>query len=196
MSRMTLAPLVRYGSRLAGALALSVALAFTVGTVGTVGACGGSKKPPEVVETPVEDAGTTSEPVDAAPPAPKSLWERLGGKDAVVAVVDELLVNALADNRINKFFEKVKKDETKKKALRDVLVAFICDKTGGTDCNYTSNKSMKDSHKDMKLTEAHWNAFVEDLKIALASKNVADDLQTELLAELAKTKADVVTPKK
>ena len=183
---MTFATIVRFGSSAAAAALLSVALAF---------ACGGTKKRAEVVETPVEDAGA-AEPVEAAPPAPKSLWERLGGKDAVAAVVDELLVNALADNRINKFFEKVKKDEPKKKLLRDAFVAFICDKTGGTDCNYTSNKSMKDVHKDMKLTEAHWNAFVEDLKIALASKNVADDLQTELLTELAKTKGDIVTPKK
>ena len=183
---MTFATIVRFGSSAAAAALLSVALAF---------ACGGTKKRAEVVETPVEDAGA-AESVDAAPPAPKSLWERLGGKDAVAAVVDELLVNALADNRINKFFEKVKKDEPKKKLLRDAFVAFLCDKTGGTDCNYASNKSMKDVHKDMKLTDAHWNAFVEDLKIALASKNVADDLQTELLTELAKTKGDIVTPKK
>lgn len=187
---MTFATIVRFGSSAAAAAAFSVALAFACGA-----ACGGTKRRAEVVETPAEDAGAP-EPVDAAPPAPKSLWERLGGKDAVTAVVDELLVNALADNRINKFFEKVKKDEPKKKLLRDAFVAFICDKTGGTDCNYTSNKSMKDVHKDMKLTDAHWNAFVEDLKIALASKNVPDDLQTELLTELAKTKGDVVTPKK
>ncbi len=186
---MTFAIPVRFGTAALAAALLFVALA------GASGACGGSKKPPAVVEPAAEDAGS-SEPVDAAPPAPKSLWERLGGKDAVVAVVDELIVNALADNRINKFFDKVKKDEPKKKLLRDAFVAFICDKTGGTDCNYTPNKSMKDVHKDMKLTEAHWNAFVEDLKIALASKNVADDLQTELLTELSKTKADIVTPKK
>jgi hemoglobin len=175
-------------------LAVFAVLAFAVSLV-AASACGG-KKPPVVVEPPEDDAGTTSELVDAAAPAPKSLWERLGGKDAVGAVVDELLVNALADNRINKFFEKVKKDDAKKKQLRDVLVAFICEKTGGTDCGYTSTKSMKDVHKDMKLTEAHWNAFVEDLKIALASKSVSDDLQTELLGELAKTKPDIVTPKK
>jgi hemoglobin len=164
--------------------------------VSAAAACGGSKKPPAVVEEtpPPEDAGA-AEAVDAAPPAPKSLWEKLGGKDGVGAVVDELLVNALADNRINKFFEKIKKDEAKKKQLRDVFVAYICDKTGGTDCGYTATKSMKDVHAGMKLTMAHWNAFIEDLKIALASKNIPDDLQTELVAELDKVKADIVTKK-
>jgi len=158
-------------------------------------ACGGAKKPPAVVEEtpPPEDAGA-SEPADAAP-APKSLWEKLGGKDGVGAVVDELLVNALADNRINRFFEKIKKDEAKKKHLRDVLVAFVCDKTGGSDCGYAATKSLKDAHAGMKLTTAHWNAFIEDLKIALASKNVPDDLQTELIAELDKVKAEIVTKK-
>ena len=176
-------------------------LRATIFTV-AVALCGltacGNKKPPEPVEPVAEpvDAGPPAEPVDAGPPAPKSLFDRLGGKDAIGAVVDELLINALADNRINKFFEKVKKDDAKKKQLRDALVAYLCDKTGGTDCNYTPAKSMKDVHKDMKITDAHWNAFIEDLKIALASKNVSDDLQSELFAELAKTKEDIVVPKK
>lgn len=186
---------VRGTGRRAPGGAMSVLAAVAFGGILAATACGGSKKPPEVAETPSEDAGA-SEPVDAAPPAPKSLWERLGGKDAVAAIVDELIVNALADNRINKFFEKVKKDEARKKHLREALVAFVCDKTGGTDCNAAALKPVKEAHKDMKLTEAHFNAFIEDFKIALASKNVADDLQGELLAELAKLKGDVVTPKK
>src|SRR5260221_5296424 len=54
-----------------------------IAAVASFSACGGSKKPPVVVEeTPSEDAGT-AEPLDAAPPAPKSLWEKLGGKDGV-----------------------------------------------------------------------------------------------------------------
>ena len=37
-------------------------------------------------------------------PAPKSLYERLGGKSAIAAVVDEFVARVAADSRINNFF--------------------------------------------------------------------------------------------
>jgi len=37
----------------------------------------------------------------------KSLYERLGGKKAIVAVVDEFVGRVAADNRINGFFKEL-----------------------------------------------------------------------------------------
>src|SRR5262245_44605072 len=61
-----------------------------------------------------------------AAPAKKSLYDRLGGKDAIKAVIDEFVANVVADKRINKFFAKA--DAAK---LKGALVDQVCMATGG-----------------------------------------------------------------
>ncbi|HEY6459108.1 MAG TPA: group 1 truncated hemoglobin, partial [Polyangiaceae bacterium] len=90
---------------------------------------------------------------------------------------------------------KVKKDKERTKQLRTRLVAELCVVAGGaaTDCAY-EGKSMKDAHKGMGIGEAQWNAFIEDLTIALKTHGVDDALSKELLDALDKqTKADIVS---
>jgi hemoglobin len=179
----------------------AIAIALCVGGVGGAG-CGGSQERAAIAE-PVAHSRTTDAgvavPIDAAAPSSTQtapLWQRLGGKDRVVSIIDELLVIVLADNRINAFFEPLKKDASRRNQLRDLLVAFVCAKTGGAECGYAASRSLKDAHKDMKLSDAHFDAFVEDATIALASKRVPEEVAEDLLAELGKYRGDVVTPKK
>jgi hypothetical protein len=48
----------------------------------------------------------------------------------------------------------------------------------------------------MNIGPAHWDAFVEDLTIALKTRNVDDGVAKELLDKLVETtKADVVSGK-
>src|SRR5262245_53535269 len=56
----------------------------------------------------------------------KSLYERLGGKDAISAVVDDFATNVLNDTRINKKFGK--SDPAR---LLTNLKDFVCNATGG-----------------------------------------------------------------
>jgi hemoglobin len=162
-------------------------------------ACGGDKKPPTTVETvvdsgPPEPAVVDAGPVEAEAPKPKTLFERLGGKDGISAVVDAFLANVLADKRINKFFEKTAKDKDKTAKLRQNVIDQICEATGG-DCKYTG-KDMKTVHKDMKISDVEWNAFVEDLTKAMKDKNVGETEQSELLGKLGGMHDDIVTVKK
>lgn len=151
-------------------------------------ACGGKKPPPkepEHTET-VADAGDDGA-ADAAPPAPKSLYERLGGKEGIAKVVDTLVKNALADNKVNARFKKVKKpDELKAK-----IVDFISVNTGCTDCKY-DGKDMKAAHKGMKIKAEEWDAFVTDLKNALDENKVGTDEQNDLIAALGPMRSDIV----
>lgn len=141
------------------------------------------------------EAPTPSPPPPPAPPA--SLYERLGKGDALGAVVDELMGDVLADKRINKLFDKARKDKERARQLRARLVAELCVVCGGgDDCAY-DGKSMKDAHKGMNIHEAQWDAFMEDLAIALKTRNVDDGLAKELVDKLEQqTKADIVTPGK
>ncbi len=86
----------------------------------------------------------------------KSLFDRLGGKPAITAVVDDFVANVAADKRINAFFAKADIPH-----LKMELVDQLCQATGGP-CKYTG-KDMKTTHKGMGIGGADFNALVEDL---------------------------------
>lgn len=124
--------------------------------------------------------------VQIASGAPKrSLYDRLGGKAAITAVVDEFVANVAADNRISKFFAK-----TNIPRLKKLLVDQICEASGGP-CKYTG-RSMKASHKGMGVSNKDWDALVEDLVKALNKFKVPKAEQQELLGLLAPMKKDIV----
>lgn len=148
---------------------------------------------PTPAPTPTETAAPAPSPspvVSAEPPKPKSLYERLGGKDAIAKVVDGSIKNISEDKRINKFFTKTLKDPKKSEALRTNLIDQICQATGGP-CEY-KGKDMKTAHKGMKIKEADFTAFVEDVQKALETAGVGKTEQDELLGALAPMKADIV----
>jgi len=154
-------------------------------------ACGGKKPPKEplITET-VSDAG----PEDAAPPEPpkpKSLFERLGGKEGITKVVDAFMKNMASNDVTKKRIAKLPKDRIEK--FRNNLIDQICKESGG-DCEY-NGKSMKDAHKGMKITDAEWNATVSALKAALDENKVGENEQNDLIAAIAPMKEDIVDPK-
>jgi hemoglobin len=166
-------------------VAFVLALAFV--------ACGPKKPPVDPEPSEPEDAAAPPAPTPPAAPAP-SLYERLGKHDALDGVVDELLGNVLADRRISKLFDKARKDKDRAKALRTHLIAELCVVAGGgEECAY-DGKAMKEAHQGMKIGEAQWDAFIEDLTIALKTRAVDDALAKELVDQLTQqTKADIVT---
>ena len=152
---------------------LRMSLLFAMG-LGTLSACGNG-----------EEAGSADTTQTAAAAAARSLYDRLGGRDAIVAVVDSFVVIAAADARINKKF--ARSDVARVKAM---LVEQICAQTGGP-CTYTG-RSMKEAHLNMGVTEGEFNALVEDLVTTLKAFNVPQTEQDELLAALGAMKGDIV----
>lgn len=128
-------------------------------------------------------ADTTQALADTA--AARSLYDRLGGRTAITAVVDSFVARVAADARINNKF--ARSDIGRVKAM---LVDQICAQTGGP-CTY-SGRSMKESHAKMGVTDGEFDALVEDLVATLKSFNVPDKEQNELLAALGSMKGDIV----
>jgi hemoglobin len=116
---------------------------------------------------------------------PKSLYERLGGKDAITAVVDDFVGNVAADKRISDYFARANIPNLKRN-----LVDQICAATGGP-CAYTG-KDMKTAHKSMGITDADFNALVEDLQKTLNKFKVPEKEQGELLGVLGPLKPQIV----
>jgi hemoglobin len=115
----------------------------------------------------------------------QSLYDRLGKKEAITAVVDEFVANVAADTRINKFFA-----STDIPKLKMHLVNQICEASGGP-CKYTG-RSMKEAHKGMGISTADFNALVEDLVKALDKFKVGQKEKDELLGVLGPMKSDIV----
>jgi hemoglobin len=138
--------------------------------------CSGEKKTAEdtLATSGVADTTTT-----------RSLYDRLGGKTAITAVVDTFVARVAADTRINKKF--ARSDIPRVKAM---IVDQVCAQTGGP-CTYTG-RSMKEAHRNMRVTEGEFNALVEDLVAALNRFNVPKREQDELLTALGSMKGDIV----
>src|SRR5438094_455048 len=95
----------------------------------------------------------------------KSLYERLGGKKAIVAVVDEFVGRVAADNRINSFFKATASDPKRLASFKMKLVDQICEASGGP-CKY-KGKDMKSAHMGMGVSGSDFDALVQDLVGAL-----------------------------
>jgi hemoglobin len=117
--------------------------------------------------------------------AASTLYERLGGYDAIQAVVDQTITNVAADHRINKFFAHADIPR-----LRRNLADQICVATGGW-CIY-EGQDMKTAHAGMHIRSRHFNALVQDLGMALNKYKVPAPEQHELVAILAPLKGDIV----
>ena len=121
----------------------------------------------------------------------KSLYDGLGGKTAIVAVVDEFVGRVAADKRINGFFAAAAADAKRMAAFKGKLVDQICEASGGP-CKY-AGKSMKAAHAGMGVKGADFDALVEDLVGALDKFKVAAADKNALLGVLGPMKSDIVT---
>jgi hemoglobin len=118
----------------------------------------------------------------------KSLYQRLGGKPAIAAVVNDFVGNVAKDNRINKFFA-----NTDIPRLKRLLVQQICAGSGGP-CQY-EGRSMREAHRGLGVRNQDFDALVGDLVKSLNKFNVPAREQQELLAVLGPMRKDVVQPR-
>jgi hemoglobin len=155
-----------------------------------IAACGGKSQPSTTAksdskaEAPKGDAKATND----APAKGGSLYDRLGGKPAITAVVDEFVANLAGDDRIkHRFFN------TDIPRLKILLVDFVCLATGGP-CKYTG-QDMETSHAGMELVDEEFTALVEDLVAALDKFKVPAKEKGEILGALGPLQPAIVTPK-
>jgi len=119
-----------------------------------------------------------------------TLYERLGGVNAISAVVDKFLANVVGDNRINGFFSATVSNAARTQLLRNNLIDQIGEAAGGP-LKY-KGKDMVTAHTGMNITDAQFNALVEDLVASLNFYKVPSTEQNELLTVLGGLKPQIV----
>jgi hemoglobin len=115
----------------------------------------------------------------------KSLFERLGGSDAITAVVEDFRDRCGGDSRINAKFAR-----TDMARLTSMLIDQVTVASGGP-AKY-SGRDMKAAHADMSVTTGEFNALVEDLVATMNKFGVGKAEQDELLGILGPLKSDIV----
>jgi hemoglobin len=114
-----------------------------------------------------------------------TLYERLGGDAGIAAITEGMLARSAEDPRIRDDFA-----EADIVNLYERLVEHLCMLSGGP-CTYTG-RDMKAAHAGLGLTEADFNALVENLVDAMTEREVPIAAQNELLAILAPMRGDVI----
>jgi hemoglobin len=122
-------------------------------------------------------------------PSKTTLYDQLGGQEAVNAAVDIFYTKVLADDRIKHFFTSIDMLSLRSHQKRFLSYAF-----GGMP-NY-SGKSMREAHghlvKEMGLTDSHFDAVVENLALALRELNVSESLISQVAAVAESVRNDIL----
>jgi hemoglobin len=120
-------------------------------------------------------------------PADDALYRELGGRDAIQRFTDDFYDRLLADARIAHFF-----DGLNARSLTRSLADYFCVVAGGP-CTY-EGVSMVDAHAGLGIRRADFNALVEHLQEAMDAAGLPFPTQNRLLARLAFSHRDIVTP--
>jgi hemoglobin len=118
----------------------------------------------------------------------QSLYKRLGGYDAIAAVVDEFLNRAANDKQLSRFLIGLSTDS--KRRLRQLIVDQLCEATGGP-CFYTG-RTTKAAHAGLGITESDWQVNVKLLVASLDKFKVPQGEKDDLLAVASSLKGDIV----
>lgn len=118
--------------------------------------------------------------------ADDTLFADMGSQAGIDKLVDASVDNYLADNRIKAIF-----DESNMDRVRAEFKVQFCQVAGGP-CAY-SGHDMTAAHKGLHLTNADFNAVVEDLQDAMDKVGIPSATQNRFLARLAPMQHQVVT---
>ena len=118
--------------------------------------------------------------------ADDTLFTEMGGQPGIDRLVEVSIGNYLKDDRIKSTF-----DESNMERVRAEFKVQFCQVAGGP-CTYDGH-DMAAAHKGLHLTNADFNAVVEDLQAAMDSCGISFTTQNRFLARLAPYQHQVVT---
>lgn len=119
-----------------------------------------------------------------------SLYSRLGGYNAIAAVIDDTAKYLFKDPQIGKYF--IGLSTNSKQRLRELLIDQFCQAAGGP-CVYTG-RTMKLSHSGIGggLTNSEFNAFYNDVGLALQENKVRQSEKYEVLKFVESLRSQIV----
>lgn len=118
----------------------------------------------------------------------ESLYNRLGGYDAIATFATKLVGQAKQDEQLGRFWQNRPEDSVNREL--QLLINYLVRETGGQ--MYYSGRDMENSHKGMGITEADWARFVEITGSVAGELGVGPTEGGEVMAFLNSLKADIL----
>jgi len=118
----------------------------------------------------------------------KTLYERLGGYDAISAVANDLRLRLRSDPQLGRFWAHRGEDGIQRE--KQLLIDYLCACTGGP--TYYRGRDMALAHRGMRINESDWNVFLGHAAATLAKFKVPDAEQAELVKFVQSLKKDIV----
>ncbi len=128
-------------------------------------------------------------PQQMSAPASQSLYTRLGGYDALVAVTKDFIGRLATDPQLGKFF--VGLNDTSKARVEAHVIDFSLCGDGWPVLIYTG-QDMKTAHTGLHITETDWNVSAAHLTETLNKFKVPHKEQDEVMAAISGLKGDIV----
>ena len=123
------------------------------------------------------------------PGAERSLYARLGGYDAIAAVVDDLQVRLESDPLLGRYWSARRSVETDRR-VRQLTVDYLVAAAGGP--TFYLGHDMKTAHTGMGLTRADYAAFTRHVMATLEKFKVLEPERGEVLAFIASLEPEIV----
>src|SRR5437867_2736421 len=118
----------------------------------------------------------------------KTLYERLGGYEAIAAVANDLLPRLRADAQLGRFWAHRGEDGiTREKQL---LIDFLCASAGGP--MYYRGRDMVRTHRGMRISEGDWSVFLGHAGATLGKFRVPEAEQRDVVAFVQSLKKEIV----
>jgi hemoglobin len=105
----------------------------------------------------------------------KTLYERLGGYDAIAAVANDLVPRLRNDPQLGRFWKNRAEDSIMRE--KQLLIDFLCASAGGP--MYYRGRDMRLSHRGMGISESDWNVFLGHAGATLAKFKVPEAEQRD-----------------
>lgn len=126
--------------------------------------------------------------LQAAEGTTKSLYERLGGYDALSAVANDLLPRLRGDKQLGRFWAHRGMDGIQRE--KQLLIDFLSAKSGGP--MYYTGRNMVQTHVGMNINKSDWDIFLGHLNATLAKFKVPQKEKSDVLGFIGSLKATMV----
>ena len=117
-----------------------------------------------------------------------TLYQRLGGYDAIAAVVDDLLPRLTSDEQLGRFWAHRGEDGLQRE--KQLLIDFLCHASGGP--LYYTGRDMATSHRGMRISGSDWDRFISHAQQCLSSFELGESEKNDVLAFIESTKGEIV----
>src|SRR5262244_4434147 len=118
----------------------------------------------------------------------KTLYERLGGYDAIAAVANDLLPRLQADPQLGRFWAHRGLDGVNRE--KQLLIDFLCASAGGPV--YYRGREMGLCHRGMRISESDCSVFLGHAAATLAKFQVPEAEQREVVGFVQSLKGEIV----